>query len=281
MFSGQRYIAKALLDTAGIDSSYISYYYLLKQGFQFKDNMSAPVKLANSHSITYYSHPTLKIFITNNNSKTQQYMIPFKVIELVGSDIILGTTWLSTISTIINCVLSIWWYTANPRIKIKNPHYFSKIAWNKQLFVIYLSNIKNILNNELPLHYIKFTRVFSKKEAGILPSEEISHIINIEEEKSPLYNILYPLAPHELDTLQRYIKEMLLKGWIQPSSSPAAAPILFIKKPDSGLYLCINYQKLNIITSKNCYLLLQIDKMFDHLLEAKIFIKLDLHDIYY
>ena len=69
---------------------------------------------------------------------------------------------------------------------------------------------------------------------------------------------------------------MLIKGWIHFLSRPAAAPVLFVKKSDSGLCLCVNYRKLNTIIIKNCYPLPWIDKMFDQLSETKIFSKLDL-----
>ena len=117
--------------------------------------------------------------------------------------------------------------------------------------------------NGLPQQYHNYSKVFSEKEAWILASEEVTHTIEMESDKSPPYGTLYPLTPHELNTLWRYIDEMLIKGWIHPLSRPAAAPILFMKKPDGGLHLCVDDRKLNTITIKNCYPLPQIDEMFD------------------
>jgi len=62
---------------------------------------------------------------------------------------------------------------------------------------------------------------------------------------------------------------------------PAGAPIIFIPKKDKTLYLYINYRALNKITIKNCYPLLLIGELINRLLGVKIFIKLDLKDIYY
>ena len=109
-----------------------------------------------------------------------------------------------------------------------------------------------------------------------MASKKVTHTIETESDKSSFYGTLYSLTSHELNTLQRYIDKILIKEWICSLSELAAAPVLFMKKPDGGLCLCVDYRKLNTITIKNCYLLPWINKMFDQLSEAKIFSKLDL-----
>jgi hypothetical protein len=74
---------------------------------------------------------------------------------------------------------------------------------------------------------------------------------------------------------------MLKKGWIRESSGPVAAPVLFVKKPDRGLRLCVNYQGLNAIMVKNRYPLPRIDELMDRIQGAKFFTKLDLRDAYH
>ena len=71
------------------------------------------------------------------------------------------------------------------------------------------------------------------------------------------------------------------KGWIQPSTSPAGAPIIFVPKKDGSLWLCINYHRLNSITAKNCYPLPLVSEILDRLSSAKIYTKLDLRDAYH
>ena len=85
----------------------------------------------------------------------------------------------------------------------------------------------------------------------------------------------------ELETLKTYIKTHLKTGLIQPSKSPAGAPILFNKKPDDSLWLSINYQGLNNLTIKNRYLLLLIGKALDRLGRAKEYTQLDLTSAYH
>ena len=72
------------------------------------------------------------------------------------------------------------------------------------------------------------------------------------------------------------LEELLKKGYIRPSVSPWGAPMLFVKKKDGTLRLCIDYRKLNKETVKNKYPLPRIDDLFDQLRGAKVFSKIDL-----
>ena len=85
----------------------------------------------------------------------------------------------------------------------------------------------------------------------------------------------------ELKTLKTYIDTHLKTGFIQPSKSPASAPILFDKKPDSSFWLCVNYQGLNNLTIKNQYPLPLIGEALDRLSRAKKFTQLDLTSAYH
>ncbi len=77
------------------------------------------------------------------------------------------------------------------------------------------------------------------------------HIIELIEGKQPPYGPIYTLSLVELETLKTYIKTYLKPGFIRPSKSPISAPILFNKKPDGSLRLCVNYRGFNNLTIKN------------------------------
>ena len=77
------------------------------------------------------------------------------------------------------------------------------------------------------------------------------HAIELQDGKQPLYEPIYSLGPVELETLKTYIETHLKTGFIRPSKSPAGAPILFDKKPDGSLWLCVDYRGLNNLTIKN------------------------------
>jgi hypothetical protein len=81
--------------------------------------------------------------------------------------------------------------------------------------------------------------------------------------------------------MQRQIEELLQKGWVEPSTSPYGAPILFVGKKDGGLRMCIDYRALNKLTVKNRYPLPRIDDLFDQLRGAQYFSSIDLAQGYH
>jgi hypothetical protein len=85
----------------------------------------------------------------------------------------------------------------------------------------------------------------------------------------------------ELKELQLHLEELIKKGYICPSVSPWGAPILFMKKKDGTLRLCIDFRQFNKVTIKNKYPLPRIDDLFDQLKDAKIFSKIYLRSRYH
>jgi hypothetical protein len=84
------------------------------------------------------------------------------------------------------------------------------------------------------------------------------------------------MTSKELAELNVQLNELLYKGYIRPSSSPWGCPTLFVKKKYQFLRLCVDYRPLNDVTIKNKYPLLHIDILFDQLVDAKVFSKVDL-----
>src|SRR3954471_2586952 len=80
----------------------------------------------------------------------------------------------------------------------------------------------------------------------------------------------------ELKELKKQLKEQLEKGFIRPSSSSWAAPILFVMKKDASKRLVMDYRSLNEVTIKNMYPLPNINDLFDQLKGAKVFSMIDL-----
>ena len=84
------------------------------------------------------------------------------------------------------------------------------------------------------------------------------------------------MAPVKLQELRVQLQELLDKGFIRPSTSLWGAPVLFAKKKDRTLRLCIDYRQLNRVTIKNRYPLPRIDDLFDQLRGAPVYFKIDL-----
>ena len=132
-----------------------------------------------------------------------------------------------------------------------------------------------------PLSWLEnYTQCFDRELARELSEHSrFSHAIEIEGEA--LYGPLYNLSQIELRVLREYLDDVLEKGRIRPSLSPAGAPIIFVEKKDGGLRLYVNYYDLNKITKKNRYLLPLISETLDRLVDSKVFTKLDLKDTYH
>jgi hypothetical protein len=77
------------------------------------------------------------------------------------------------------------------------------------------------------------------------------------------------------------VSKVLSKGYIKPSKSPYGAPVFFVHKKDGTLIMCVDYRALNKATVKNRYPLPRIDDLFDRLLGAKVFNRIDLRSGYY
>ena len=77
------------------------------------------------------------------------------------------------------------------------------------------------------------------------------------------------------------LQDLLDKGFIRPSTSPWGALVLFVKKKDGSLRLCIDYRQLNKVTTKNKYPLPRIDDLFDQLQVTRCFSKIDLRSGYH
>jgi hypothetical protein len=133
------------------------------------------------------------------------------------------------------------------------------------------------LPSHIPAEYHDFANVFSKKKADKLPARRpYNHCINIEPGTTPPYGPVYRLSEVEMKALQHFLQEFEAKGFIRSSQSPAGAPVLFAKKTDGSLPLCVDYRGLNNITRKDRYPLPRIDNLLGRLCRAVIFSKMDL-----
>jgi len=108
----------------------------------------------------------------------------------------------------------------------------------------------------------------------------LDHHIHLEEGSKPVFGPIYNLSETELQVLKEYIEENLRKRFIRPSTSPFGAPVLFVKKPDGSLRLCVDYRVLNHMTIKNRYPLLLISELLDRIKGAKYFTKIDVRDAF-
>jgi hypothetical protein len=123
--------------------------------------------------------------------------------------------------------------------------------------------------------------VFPDELPGMPPDRDIEFVIELQPRTAPISKRPYRMPPAELAELKKQLQELLDKGFIRPSTSPWGCLALFVKKKDESLRLCVDYRPLNAVTIKNKYPLPRIDVLFDQLVGAKVFSKIDLRSGYH
>ena len=111
----------------------------------------------------------------------------------------------------------------------------------------------------------EFIDVFPDDLPGLPLDREIEFSIDLQPGTTPISQAPYRMAPAELKELKVQLQDLLDKGYIRPSVSPWGAPVLFVKKKDGSMRLCINYRELNKVTIKYKYPLPKIDDLFNQL----------------
>nr|XP_029154554.1 uncharacterized protein LOC114927773 [Arachis hypogaea] len=127
----------------------------------------------------------------------------------------------------------------------------------------------------------EFPDVFPDELPGMPPDREVEFSIELAPGVQPVSIPPYRMAPTELRELKVQLEDMLEKGFIRPSTSPWGALVLFVKKKDGTMRLCMDYRQLNKITVRNKYPLPRIDDLFDQLQGATCFSKIDLRSGYH
>src|SRR5260221_1424868 len=134
----------------------------------------------------------------------------------------------------------------------------------------------------VPQEYHKFCNVFSGEKANVLaPHQPYDLKINLEEGMKLFHRLIYSLLPPELTALREFLEENIWNGFICPSKSLWGSPVLFIKKKDGSLCLCIDFRALNRVIEKDHYPLPLIPDLLNSPGPARIYSKIDLKHAYH
>jgi hypothetical protein len=162
----------------------------------------------------------------------------------------------------------------------------------ERLFVAFVSKAdgdETNINTE-PLDPSSLTKHFLDKYKDVFPAElprrlppkrKVAHTIPTQEGAIPPCRAMYRLSPKEREVMEATIRDLLDKGYIEPSSAPYGAPIVFAVKKDQSLRMCCDYRALNKQTIKNKWPMPRADDLFDRLAGATVFSALDLASGYH
>jgi len=192
-----------------------------------------------------------------------------------------------SISTVSVSVLLTSSFLKHLKIYAINSASFLRLARKKNhdLFVIFMRNIDKVLKitsfvdsvTLLLLEYHDFLDVFSRELMNTLSERRLyDHKIQLQKSKTSIFESLYYMSQDEFRVLKKYLKNNLIKDFIQVSSFFAISSILFVKKSSEELRFCVNYRDLNVMTVKNRYSLPLIRETLDRLTKIKYYIKLDI-----
>ncbi|KAJ6810578.1 uncharacterized protein M6B38_103615 [Iris pallida] len=198
-----------------------------------------------------------------------------------NNDIILGMDWLTATSANIDC--------GHGKVSFQLPdgEFYEFVRDQNEFNAEELEKfespvlLQGVAEQTFPRVVEEFKDVFPEELPGLPPDRAVEFSIDLIPGAAPIAKKIYPMNKEELAELNKQIKELLSKGFIQPSASPWGAPVLFVKKKDGTLRLVIDYRALNEVTIKNKYPLPRIDQLFDQLEEARVFSKIDLRSEYH
>lgn len=105
----------------------------------------------------------------------------------------------------------------------------------------------------------EYQDVFKDTLPGLPPDRAVEHVIDTGD-AMPINRHPFKMSPRELDELRKQLAELLELGLIRPSSSPWGAPVLFVRKKDGSMRLCIDYRAINRVTKRNSHPLPRIDE---------------------
>lgn len=302
----QGHTCRALVDS-GASRQFISKAFAAKlKGPRVQKSVPDTIKLANGHTVSS-DHVRRLPFSLSSYSDSDT----FHEVDLEGFDLILGGPWLKRINPDIN------WKTGTLRVK----HGGTTTVLSKMdneasrriasSLIISVAQARKLRRSADPMFLVSLEKVESSlksRQAGdeafhlalkkltsefsdVLPEGEvkppfppdraIEHEIPTEPGKAAPHKPVYRLSEKELAELKAQLEDLIDRGFITPSTSPYAAPVLFVPKKDGTSRMVIDYRLLNAITIKNRYPLPRIDELMDRLQGAKVFSKIDLASGYH
>ncbi len=279
-----------------------NFLFTFNEEFLVTDKIPIDLLLGNKFMNKYHIHYDYKNKFIYSDFSLKQLFKKFKNILLLKNSKNFSQKFLNKISNFNN-------YKFN---KIQNLNYYknlnknNKFIFNKNkeksenifnynmLIYSFLSNNEEYEDEleeeeeeeedkleDIPPQYRDLHEVFSKKKADKLPPHRpVDCKIVLQKDATLHYGPIYPMSEEESEVLKEYIDENLKKGFIRSSESPAGYPVLFQKKKDGSLRLCVDYKKLNEVTIRNSYPIPLITDIIERVKGSNYFTKLDLRSAY-
>ena len=304
-------LAIVLLDT-GATHSFVSASFMAREQISMRPTNDKAIVVDGRELVI---KGTARLHLAFGGFQTNHHL---RVTQLGCEDVILGMDWLSKYKAVLDCANhTCTLKKGNVKVTLSRKPVINQVSTNPMLTAIQLRKavkkgcrLFTVEVNTVPLEeeydndlswgsgedvegevvvpsllkplIESYKDVFPEDlPRGLPPERPLGHTIPLIDDAKPTFRPLYRLSPSEHDEVRKQITDLLDKGWIQPSSSPFGAPILFVQKKDGSLRMCVDYRALNKQTIKNRYALPRIDDLVDQLSGARYFTSLDLAQGYH
>jgi hypothetical protein len=274
MFLVESYPAKVLFDT-GATHSFVSTSWVESHSIPIEP-MIPPLRVNLVGGKVQSDRICLNLRI---EIRGIDFLASLVVMGTQGLDDILGMNWLQRNQATIRC--------DKRTVKLVSP------SEKEVVTKLYLHELEEGAYHHLsvddkesnPIEAIRvvseFPDVFPEELPGMPAERKVEFAIELIPGTAPISKRAYRVSRPELVELKKQIYELLEKGYIRPSTSPWAAPVLFVEKKDGTKRMCIDYRALNEVTIKNKYPLPRIEGLFNQLRGASVFSKIDLRSGYH
>jgi Retroviral aspartyl protease len=210
----------------------------------------------------------------------RELVVDLTVLDMWDFDVLIGLDWLTRYRAVVNCErrsvrfgdeTSEPFYfrgkkpgTRVPIISALQAKHLMSAGYEYYLASVAVTDAKEV-DISIVLVAREYPDVFPDELHGLPSPHDVEFCIELQPGTAPAAHAPYRMAPAELRELKIQLEELLEKGFICPSTSPWGAPVLFVRKKDGTLRLCIDYRELNKVTVPNRYPIPQIDDLFNQL----------------
>ncbi|XP_052197391.1 uncharacterized protein LOC127804559 [Diospyros lotus] len=218
------------------------------------------------------------------------------ILDIHDFDLILGMDWLSRHYAKVDCRCKVIHFesphqpvisyrgikpmSSTPMISAMKAKKLMRHGCEAYLAFVTTGKKNNTELSDIPV-VREFPDVFPDELPGLPPLREVEFSIELMPGTQPVSKAPYRMALNELKELRVQLEELIEKGFVLPSASPWGAPVLFVRKKDGSMRLCIDYRQLNQVTLKNKYPLPRVDDLLDQLRGASVFSKINLKSGYH
>ena len=293
--------------------NFVSQTFVKKSKLFENQMISQRVQIVDNRIISSYDTHRLNIELIDHVDTRQHESIEFQVVNMREYEMILEFSWLNDVDLDINWREQTWTYrdanvssTKKSKIKLCTIDEFAQLTLlaTKKKDETYVVMFYQLLSTNSLSQYEnrettrckafqskekkisafvkKFAKMFSKTFFDNLNTyDQMKHAIDLIDDKMSRIESIYNMSQNELRVIKNYLASALKKKWIRSSNNSTRALVLFVKKSNDSLRLCVNYRDLNEIIVKNKYSLSLLSKTLNRFAHAKRFIKIDIRNVYH